>query len=125
MKTTVISFLGTQKDAHGGPGPSRWSLWRPTIGLVMQDELEIDELHLILDSGHMDLAEKTKKDVLSIAPRIKIFLDIIEIKDPWDFEEVYSKLYDYAKQPCFHEDDSDYLVHISTGSHVEQICLFS
>lgn len=34
MKTTVISVLGTQKDAHGGSSPSRWNTWRPTIGLV-------------------------------------------------------------------------------------------
>ena len=34
MKTTVISVLGTQKDAHGGTGPSRWDTWRPTIDLV-------------------------------------------------------------------------------------------
>jgi len=44
MKTTLVSALGTQKDAHGGSGPSRWDTWRPTIGLVQQEELPIDEI---------------------------------------------------------------------------------
>ena len=56
MKTTVVSVLGTQKDAHGGTGPSRWNTWRPTIGLVQQEELPIDELHLIFNKEHTYLA---------------------------------------------------------------------
>lgn len=58
MKTTVISVLGTQKDAHGGTGPSRWGTWRPTIGLVQQEDLPIDELHLILNKEFTPLAER-------------------------------------------------------------------
>ena len=27
MKTTAISVLGTQKDAHGGAGPARYLKW--------------------------------------------------------------------------------------------------
>ena len=124
MKTTVISVLGTQKDAHGGRGPSRWDTWRPTIGLVQQENLLIDELHLILNSEHMPLAERVKDDIISVSPQTKVIFDIVQLKDPWDFEEVYDKFYSYAKKPCFHEDATNYYIHISTGSHVEQICLF-
>ena len=124
MKTTVISVLGTQKDAHGGTGPSRWDTWRPTIGLVQQEDLPIDELHLIFNAEHRNLAERVKADIKSVSPETKVVFDIIQLADPWDFEEVYEKFYDYAKSACFHEEKTRYYVHMSTGSHVEQICLF-
>jgi len=124
MKTIAISVLGTQKDAHGGAGPSRWDTWRPTIGLVQQESLPIDELHLILNKEYMQLAERVKADINSVSPETKVVFDIIQLKDPWDFEEVYGKFYDYAKSPCFHKERTNYYIHISTGSHVEQICLF-
>ena len=124
MKTTVVSVLGTQKDAHGGRGPSRWDTWRPTIGLVQQEELPIDELHLIFNKEHTSLANRVKADIRSVSPETKVIFDIIQLKDPWDFEEVYEKFYDFAKRPCFHEEKTHYYIHMSTGSHVEQICLF-
>ena len=124
MKTTVVSVLGTQKDAHGGTGPSRWDTWRPTIGLVQQEELPINELHLIFNKEHTSLAERVKADIRSVSPETKVIFDIIQLKDPWDFEEVYEKFYDFAKRPCFHEEKTRYYIHMSTGSHVEQICLF-
>ena len=124
MKTTAISVLGTQKDAHGGASKARWDTWRPTIGLVQQDELPIDELHIIYNKAYKDLADRIKADIRSVSPETKVVLDNIELKDPWDFEEVYSKFYDYSKSPCFHEDKTSYYIHISTGSHVEKICLF-
>ena len=124
MKTVAISVLGTQKDAHGGAGPARWDTWRPTIGLVQQESLPIDELHIILNKEFLSLAERVKADIHSVAPETKVVFDIIQLKDPWDFEEVYGKFYDYAKSPCFHKERTKYYIHISTGSHVEQICLF-
>ena len=124
MKTTAISVLGTHKDAHGGEGPSRWGTWRPTIGLVQQDDLPIDELHLILNREFMSLAERVKTDVNSVSPRTKVIFDIVQLDNPWDFEEVYEKFYDYVRKPCFHEEKTKYYIHITTGSHVEQICLF-
>lgn len=124
MKTTVISVLGTQKDAHGGYGPTRWDTWRPTIGLVQQDTLPIDELHLIFNLAHLPLANRIKADIASVSPETNVIFDNIELQNPWDFEEVYEKFYDYSKSPCFHEEKTDYYLHMSTGSHVEQICLF-
>ena len=120
MKTTVISVLGTQKDAHGGAGKARWDTWRPSIGLVQQDELP----HLIFNKEYQQLAERVKADIKSVSPETKVVFDIIQLKDPWDFEEVYGKFYDYSKSPCFHEEKTSYYIHISTGSHVEKICLF-
>ena len=43
---------------------------------------------------------------------------------PWDFEEVYGALHDFARAYPFQPDREDYLFHITTGTHVQQICLF-
>ncbi|MBP5511429.1 MAG: RNA repair transcriptional activator RtcR [Kiritimatiellae bacterium] len=124
MKTTVISALGTKKDAEGGTTSARWNTWRPNIGLVQQEDFPIDELHLILGKAFLPLGTLIKEDIAAVSPQTKVIFDFIELKDPWDIEEVYEKFYDYAKLPCFHEESTRYYVHISTGSHVEKICLF-
>ncbi len=123
-KTVAISVLGTTKDAHGGPSSSRWDTWRPNIGLVQQDDLVIDELHLVFEREYAKLAERIRVDIRSVSPGTEVVLDVVDFKNPWDFEEVYGKFYDYAKSPCFHNENAQYLIHISTGTHVEQICLF-
>src|SRR6185312_5683003 len=46
------------------------------------------------------------------------------VDDPWDFEEVYAKLHDFALGYPFAPEREDYLVHITTGTHVAQICMF-
>ena len=47
-----------------------------------------------------------------------------DCSDPWDFEEVYAALHDFARGYPFDPEHEDYLVHITTGTHVAQICLF-
>jgi transcriptional regulatory protein RtcR len=46
------------------------------------------------------------------------------IEDPWDFEEVYAAFLDFATQYTFDTDREEYFVHITTGTHVAQICWF-
>ena len=48
----------------------------------------------------------------------------MDLTDPWDFEEVYGALHDFARAYPFDPEREDYLVHITTGTHVAQICLF-
>ncbi len=47
----------------------------------------------------------------------------IELHNPWDFEEVYAYLHDFARGYAF-QPERDYLIHITTGTHVAQICWF-
>ena len=47
----------------------------------------------------------------------------MEFADPWDFEHVYETLFTFTRSYVF-DDAEDYLVHITTGTHVAQICLF-
>ena len=48
----------------------------------------------------------------------------MEFGDPWDFEEVYETLFKFSRQYPFDTESEDYLIHITTGTHVAQICLF-
>ena len=48
----------------------------------------------------------------------------LKYDDAWDFEQVYGAVHDFATNFQFDPDQEDYLVHITTGSHVMQICMF-
>ncbi len=51
---------------------------------------------------------------------------MIEIRfdDAWDFEQVYGVLHDFARGYEFNTEREEYLIHITTGTHVAQICMF-
>lgn len=122
MKTVLIGLLGTTLDM--GLGKGRWEYWRPSVALCMQEDILIDEFHLLFGLKHKKLAEQVKNDIASISPETKLTLHEIEFENPWDFEEVYSGLLDFCKDFTFDVEANDYLIHITTGTHVAQICLF-
>lgn len=121
--TTVIGFLGSTLDASKF-GPSRWSKWRPSVGLTMHPDLRVDRFVMIHGSAHRRLAEYVRDDIASVSPETLVETHVIDFADPWDFEEVYGKLLDFAQAQPFDPEVEDYLVHITTGTHVAQICLF-
>ncbi len=121
-KTVVIGFLGIQKDA--GKGATRWEKWRPTIALCSHEDLLIHRFELLLQPSHAQLAEQIVADIQSISPETEIRIHNIKLKDAWDFEEVYAVLHDFTRGYSFQPDHEDYLVHLSTGTHAAQICLF-
>lgn len=120
---TVISFLGSTLDASKF-GPSRWSKWRPNVGLTMHEDLRVDRLIMLHGTPHRRLAEYVAEDIASVSPETSVDMRLLDFKDPWDFEEVFGKLLDFARAEPFDPDTQDYLVHITTGTHVAQICLF-
>lgn len=123
MKTRVaIGFLGTTLDL--GKTAERWQRWRPTVSLVQHDDLAIDRLELIHARNHVALAELIAGDVVQISPGTHVRRHVMDLKDAWDFEEVYGALHDFARAYPFDPDAEDYLVHITTGTHVAQICWF-
>lgn len=121
--TVVIGFLGSTLDASKF-GPSRWSKWRPTVGLTMHEDLRVDRLVLLHGTQHQRLAHYVAEDIASVSPETQVEPHILDFADPWDFEEVYGKLLDFARAYPFDPEAEDYLVHITTGTHVAQICLF-
>ena len=120
---TVIGFLGSTLDASKF-GPSRWSKWRPSVGLTMHEDLRVDRFLLIHGSAHRRLAEYVAEDIASVSPETSVEMRLLDFRDPWDFEEVFGKLLDFARAEPFDPESEDYLVHITTGTHVAQICLF-
>ena len=122
-KTVVIGFLGTVLD-FGGKGGSRWEKWRPTVALCQHEDLLVHRLELLHDARSRGLAERVRLDIESVSPETEVRRVEVEIRDPWDFEEMYTCLLDFVSNNRFDGVDEDYLVHITTGTHVAQICWF-
>ncbi len=122
-KTVVIGFLGSVLD-YTGKGPTRWEKWRPTVGLCQQEDFIVHRLELIHSPRDRGLAERTRLDIESVSPETEVRRTELALRDPWDFEEVYTALHDFARSYAFDPDNEDYLVHITTGTHVAQICWF-
>lgn len=121
-KTVVIGLLGTTLDA--GLKDNRWNRWRPTIDLCCHEDLLIDRVELLYDRRFTSLGDVVAKDIVQVSPQTQVRHHLIAWSDPWDFEEVFAALHDFARGYPFQVDDEDYLVHITTGTHVAQICLF-
>jgi transcriptional regulatory protein RtcR len=121
-KLVVIGLLGTQLDR--GTGPQRWETWRPTVSLFQHDDLLVSRLDLLHDRKATATAETVAEDIAGVSPETEVRRQVIEFSDPWDFEEVYGGLADFARGYKFDLEREDYLVHITTGTHVAQICLF-
>src|SRR3569623_1764941 len=119
----VIGFLGSTLDASKF-GPTRWGKWRPTVALAMHEDLRIDRFVLIHADIHTRLAEYVSEDIASVSPETQVARRNINFADPVDFEEGYGKLLDFARDYPFDPETEDYLIHITTGTHVAQICLF-
>src|SRR5580704_9454333 len=120
--TVVIGLLGTTLDADRSK--DRWSIWRPTVSICRQSDFVVSRLELIYPSRSKPLAELVAKDITTVSPETTVVLHSVDFEDPWDFERVYETLFQFARAYPFDTDREDYLVHITTGTHVAQICLF-
>ena len=120
-KTAVIGFLGTTLD--NGFNDKRWQRWRPTVSLGLHDELLVDELHILYSKRDKRLFKIIKNDVAQVSPQTKVIGHHVSLSSPWDFADVYAELYDFAAVFDF-QDNTDYLLHLTTGTHVAQICWF-
>lgn len=118
----VIGFLGTQLDS--GKGAGRWEKWRPTVSLVQHEDVVIERLELLYSPPHRELAHQVRTDMATASPETTVNLVPLPIADPWDFGEVYAQLYDWTQAYRFDTEREEYWTHITTGTHVAQICLF-
>ncbi len=121
-KHVVIGLLGATLDS--GKGPERWERWRPTVALCQHEDLLIHRFELLYQKKFAGLARTVIEDIGTVSPETDVTLGQIELADPWDFEEVYGALHDFSGGYEFDTDREEYLIHITTGTHVEQICLF-
>lgn len=120
-KTAVIGFLGTTLD--NGFSETRWQRWRPTVSLGLHDELLVDELHILYSKRDKRLFKIIVDDMVQVSPHTQVIGHHVTLSSPWDFAEVYAELYDFVAAFDF-QDKTDYLLHLTTGTHVAQICWF-
>lgn len=121
-KTVVIGFLGTTLDK--GRGAERWNRWRPTVAVCQHPDLVVDRYELLRDPAHAPLGHVVVTDIGRISPETTVAAHDLPLQDPWDFGEVYAALLDFAAEYPFDPDNEDYLMQITTGTHVAQICMF-
>jgi transcriptional regulatory protein RtcR len=121
-KKVVIGFLGPTKDA--GFADKRWERWRPTLSVFGHKDFAVDQLDLLLTgSEHNKLCNQVVTDIASKSDETDVRVHTLDISNPWNFQDVYACLHEFAKNYDFRED-CDYYVHLTTGTHVAQICLF-
>ncbi|ROP60269.1 transcriptional regulatory protein RtcR [Enterobacter sp. BIGb0383] len=122
-RRVVIGVLGTVLDKRG-KRHNRFKKWRPTVGLCQQPDFPVDRLELLHQPRDAGLARQLAEDIDQVSPQTSVCTHSVEIHDPWDFEEVYAAFLDFASRYPFDTENEEYLVHITTGTHVAQICWF-
>ncbi|MGE0786949.1 MAG: RNA repair transcriptional activator RtcR [Sandaracinaceae bacterium] len=116
----VIGFYGTTLDAPAGA--NRFARWRPTLSLLQQDDLLVSRLELLVPPRAKPGV--LLEDLRRASPETLVRTHPFELENAWDFEEVYEALHTFARSYAFEPERERYLVHITTGTHVAQICLF-
>jgi len=122
-RLTVIGFLGTTLD-QGKRGPSRWEKWRPTVSLCQHEDLLVDRLVLLHPQRFAGLADYIAGDVATVSPETTVDRVTMDIADPWDLEQTYNALLDFSRSFPVNDGKEEVLIHITTGTHIAQICLF-
>ncbi len=120
--TVVIGLLGPRLD--DGFSKKRWDRWRPSVSLGQQEDLAVDRVELLHESRFTELAERVAADIRQVSPATTVNLHQVAWKDAWDLEQTYAALHDWALAYPFKPEREDYLVHITTGTHIAQIVLF-
>lgn len=92
MRNVVIGFLGTQLDMGRRRG------CRPSVQLCAHPGFPVDRLELIHDQRHHGHAGHVADSIRQVSPGTEVRLVRIDMTDPWDFQEVYGKLYDFAAE---------------------------
>ncbi len=123
QKKVVLGLLGTRMDAAAGE--DRWGVWRPTVSVVQQQDWPVDRFELLYESRWAEMAERVMADMREAAPHTEVRGQMVNLgENPWDFESVYDGLFAFARAYAFEPETEDYFIHITTGTHVAQICLF-
>lgn len=122
-QNVVIGFLGSSLD-HARE-KTRWKKWRPTVSVCRHNEtFPVARFDMLYQPQHSELAEIIDKDIKTVSPATEVRKLKIDFDDPWNFEQVYGALHDFAQNYEFVPDLENYFIHITTGTHVAQICLF-
>jgi transcriptional regulatory protein RtcR len=94
------------------------------VALCQQEDLLVARFELLYEPKFTALFERIVADVKTISPETEVRGHVMRFEDAWDFQGVYGGLHDFARGYAFKPEEEEYLVHITTGTHVAQICLF-
>ncbi|MFV0416311.1 MAG: RNA repair transcriptional activator RtcR [Chthoniobacterales bacterium] len=118
----VFSFLGPVLDRS--KGSDRWGRWRPNLGICQQKDFLVDRLELFSEHKFRALESQLVRDIAQVSPETEVVCHSMNLKNPWDFEDVYERLHLFCRDYSFDVDRKNYFAHMTTGTHVAQICLF-
>lgn len=118
----VFGLLGTTVDVS--KTSDRFATWRPSVAICQHPDLPISRFELLYQKRYLPRAKKIQDDISIISQNTIVRLNEIQFHDPWDFESVYSALYDFAQSYNFTIDEEDYFIHLTTGTNTAQVCLF-
>lgn len=121
-KTVVLGHFGQSLDR--GRGPKRWERWRPTLTLVRQPDFVVHRLELFHTPRSTRTVREFEEDIRVVSPETEVRTHVLPTEDPWNLEEVFEGLMDFAKGYPFDLEHEEYFVHITTGTHIHQISLF-
>lgn len=122
LPVVVLGLVGSRLDS--GSGPDRWGSWRPSVAICQHENLLVRRFELLHLPADKPLAESITADIAAVSPETEVRCHPLPLKNPWDFEEVYGTLHAFARAYPFDTEAEQYLIHITTGTHVAQICLF-
>src|SRR3954465_13136416 len=95
-KQMPIGLPGPVLD--GGKGPDRWERWRPTVAICEQDDLVFDRFELLYQPKYTALFELLVQDIRRVSPETEVRGHVFACDAPWDFQDVYTCLADFARQ---------------------------
>ena len=124
-RNIIFGMIGIKLDF--GFKEKRHRHWRPTVSIAKND-ITFDRMELWYQPGSREserLKNTIEEDIKALTPKTVLNFHPISFKNPWDFEEVYLKLYDFAKSFEFDLDKENYYLHMTTGTHVTQVCYFA
>lgn len=122
LKNVVIGLFGQSLDRS--MKKNRWKRWRPSLSILMHEDLIIDRFDLLVQANRTPIHQPLIEDMHRVSPETEIREHDIDFEDPWDFENVFNQLLAFCNNYPFDTDRENYLIHITTGTHVAQICLF-
>lgn len=104
--------------------------WRPSVGLCSQHDkvgpkrLLINRFELFCGGAKRNEGEALASAIKKVSPKTEVRITELEDSRPWDFQQVYQTLLDWVADYPFNITKENYLVHMSTGTHVAQISFF-
>jgi transcriptional regulatory protein RtcR len=121
LPLVVFGLLGTTLDRGGRAREERW---RPTPSLLSQADLPVARLEMWVPDGAWGLSAEMASDLAGLSPNTELRRHPLPKHDPWDLEAVYDLLASFFANYPFDRERERYALHITTGSHIFQICLF-